>query len=149
MPGTRWGRTASASTRSPGKPLEFRYYTRASDQTSINIVPYVSGWLEQIGIKLDAQTITSDKLGNVILAGTTTSSSGAGTRTPTRTTSSASSRAPQRPPDANTYRNTDSYYCNPEYDKLYQQQASVGPGGARSTSSTRCSRSSTEISRTS
>ena len=38
-PATRWDPTASASTRSPGKPLEFRFYSRASDQTSIDIVP--------------------------------------------------------------------------------------------------------------
>ena len=34
----------------------------------------------------------------------------------------------ERPPDADTYRNSDSYYCNPEYDKLYkQQQTEIDP----------------------
>ena len=28
----------------------------------------------------------------------------------------------QRPPDGSTYGNNDSYYCNPEYDRLYQEQ---------------------------
>jgi len=28
----------------------------------------------------------------------------------------------ERPPDAATYRNSDMYYCNPDYDKLYDQQ---------------------------
>ena len=36
-----------------GKPLVFRLYSRGSDQNSIDIVPYVSGWMEQIGIKLE------------------------------------------------------------------------------------------------
>ncbi len=28
----------------------------------------------------------------------------------------------ERPPDADTYRNSDMYYCNPEYDKLFEEQ---------------------------
>src|SRR5581483_8411789 len=28
----------------------------------------------------------------------------------------------QRPPNPNVYRNSDSYYCNPEYDKLFHEQ---------------------------
>src|SRR4029079_7960608 len=31
----------------------------------------------------------------------------------------------QRPPDPDTYRNSDSYYCNPDYDALYKEQGSV------------------------
>ena len=31
----------------------------------------------------------------------------------------------QRPPNADTYRNSDSYYCNPDYDELAKQQAEV------------------------
>ena len=52
-----------------GKPLDFRFFSRTSDQNSIDIVPYVSGWMQQIGIKLEPQTLNSNKLGNVILAG--------------------------------------------------------------------------------
>ena len=52
-----------------GKPLVFRFFSRTSDQTSIDIVPYVSGWMEQIGIKLEPQSLNTTKLGNVILAG--------------------------------------------------------------------------------
>ena len=56
----------------------------------------------------------------------------------------------QRPPDADTYRNSDMYYCNPKYDKLYNAAAvGDGPHEARRTSSTRCSRSCTATSPTS
>ena len=93
MPATPWGPTACASTRSPARPLEFRFYSRRPTRHSIDIGPYVRDWLEQIGIKLDAQTITATSW-QLTWPATTTCSTGAGTRTPTRTTSSTSSRAP-------------------------------------------------------
>ena len=30
-----------------------------------------------------------------------------------------------RPPDADTYRNSDSYYCNPDYDSLNKEQGQI------------------------
>ena len=115
-----------------GKPLEFRFYSRASDQNSIDIVPYVSGWMEQIGIKLDAQTLNSNKLGNVILAGDYDLFEWGWYPNPDPNYILNIFTCAQRPPDANTYRNSDSYYCNPEYDKLNGEQ-SVGhrPRAAR------------------
>jgi peptide/nickel transport system substrate-binding protein len=108
-----------------GKPLEFRFYSRASDQNSIDIVPYVSGWFEQIGIKLDAQTLNSNKLGNVILAGDYDLFVWGWYPNPDPNAILNVFTCAQRPPDADTFRNSDSYYCNPDYDELYKQQASV------------------------
>ena len=108
-----------------GKPLEFRFYSRASDQNSIDIVPYVSGWMEQIGIKLDAQTLNSSKLGNVILAGDYDLFEWGWYPNPDPNYILNIFTCAQRPPDANTYRNSDSYYCNPEYDDLNKQQSEV------------------------
>ena len=113
------------STRSPGRPLEFRFYSRASDQNSIDIVPYVSGWMEQIGIKLDAQTLNSNKLGNVILAGDYDLFEWGWYPNPDPNYILNIFTCAQRPPDADTYRNSDSYYCNPEYDKL-NERAGLG-----------------------
>ena len=110
-----------------GKPLEFRFYSRTTDQNSIDIVPYVTGWMQQIGIKLDAQTINSNKLGNVILAGDYDLFEWGWYPNPDPNAILNVFTCAQRPPDANTYRNSDSYYCNPEYDTLYKQQASVKP----------------------
>jgi peptide/nickel transport system substrate-binding protein len=108
-----------------GKPLEFRFYSRASDQNSIDIVPYVSGWMEQIGIKLDAQTLNSNKLGNVILAGDYDLFEWGWYPNPDPNYILNIFTCAQRPPDANTYRNSDSYYCNPDYDALNKQQSEV------------------------
>ena len=104
------------------EPLEFRFYSRGNDQPSYHVVPYVSGWLEQIGIKLDAQTISSAKLGNVILAGDYDLFEWGWYPNPDPNYILDIFTCAQRPPDADTYRNSDSYYCNPEYDKLMEQQ---------------------------
>ncbi len=108
-----------------GKPLEFRFFSRASDQNSIDIVPYVSGWFEQIGIKLDAQTVNSNKLSNLILAGDYDLFEWGWYPNPDPNYILNVFTCAQRPPDANTYRNSDSYYCNPDYDELAKQQAEV------------------------
>ena len=77
-----------------GRPLEFRFFSRASDQNSIDIVPYVSGWMEQIGIKLNAETLNSKQDPDSSSHGQgrlhTTCSVGL-MPSPTRTTSSTSS----------------------------------------------------------
>jgi peptide/nickel transport system substrate-binding protein len=108
-----------------GKPLEFRFFSRSSDQNSIDIVPYVSGWMQQIGIKLDPQTLNTTKLGNVILAGDYDLFEWGWYPNPDPNYILDIFSCAQRPPDANTYRNSDMYYCNPEYDKLNDQQSSV------------------------
>ena len=108
-----------------GRPLEFRFFSRASDQNSIDIVPYVSGWMEQIGIRLEAQTLNSNKLGNVILAGDYDLFAWGWYPNPDPNYILNIFTCEQRPPDANTYRNSDSYYCNPDYDELFEQQAEV------------------------
>ncbi|MEP6477430.1 MAG: ABC transporter substrate-binding protein [Actinomycetota bacterium] len=106
------------------KPLEFRFFSRGSDQPSIDIVPFVSSWLKQIGIKINPETISSAKLGNVILAGDYDLFEWGWYPNPDPNYILDIFTCQQRPPDANTYRNSDSYYCNPEYDKLYTQQQS-------------------------
>jgi peptide/nickel transport system substrate-binding protein len=108
-----------------GKPLEFRFFSRASDQASIDIVPYVSGWFEQIGIKLDAQTVNSNKLSNLILAGDYDLFVWGWYPNPDPNYILDVFTCAQRPPDASTYRNSDSYYCNPDYDELFKQQGEV------------------------
>jgi peptide/nickel transport system substrate-binding protein len=108
-----------------GKPLEFRLYSRASDQNSIDIVPYVSGWMEQIGIKLDAQTLNSNKLSNVILAGDYDLFEWGWYPNPDPNYILDIFTCSERPPNANVYRNSDSYYCNPDYDALNKEQGSV------------------------
>ncbi len=111
-----------------GKPLEFRFYSRTTDQPSIDIVPYVQEWLKQIGIKIDPQTLNSNKLGNVILAGDYDMFVWGWYPNPDPNYILNIFTCAQRPPNPNVYRNSDSYYCNPEYDKLFhEQQTTIDP----------------------
>ena len=77
--------------------------------------------MEQIGIKLRAQTLNSNKLGNVILAGDYDLFVWGWYPNPDPNYILNIFTCAQRPPDANTYRNSDSYYCNPDYDELYER----------------------------
>ena len=108
-----------------GKTLDFRFYSRSSDQPSQDIVPYVADWLGQIGIKIEPQTITSAKLGNVILDGDYDLFEWGWYPNPDPNYILDVFNCDQRPPGDGTYLNSDSYYCNPDYNALNDQQHSV------------------------
>jgi peptide/nickel transport system substrate-binding protein len=106
----------------PGRPLEFRYYTRTSDQPSIDASNFVSEWLSQIGIKTNVEALSSGKLGDLINAGTYDLFSWGWIPDPDPDSALSWFTCDQRPPDGSAYGNNDSYYCNPKYDELYAQQ---------------------------
>lgn len=109
----------------PGRPLEFRYHVRTSEQTSVDAAPFVSEWLDQIGIKTEVIPVTSGRLGDILNEGTYDLFSWGWYPDPDPDSALSWFTCDQRPPDGKTYGNNDSYYCNPEYDQLYldQQQA--------------------------
>jgi peptide/nickel transport system substrate-binding protein len=109
----------------PGRPLEFRYYVRTNEQTSVDAAPFVSEWLGQIGIETEVIAVTSGRLGDIVNAGTYDMYSWGWYPGVDPDAVLSWMKCDQRPPDGSTYGNDDSYYCNPEYDQLYleQQQA--------------------------
>jgi peptide/nickel transport system substrate-binding protein len=109
----------------PGRPLEFRYYVRTNDQTSVDAGPFVSEWLDQIGIRTDVIAVTEGRLGDILNEGTYDLFSWGWVPDPDPDSALSWFQCNQRPPDGKTYGNNDSYYCNPEYDQMYldQQQA--------------------------
>jgi peptide/nickel transport system substrate-binding protein len=118
-------REMPADSPDPGKPLEFRYFVRTSDQPSVDAAEFVSEWLDQIGIRTEVTAVSSGLLGEIINQGAYDLFSwGWGTSLDPDTTLSWF-LCDQRPPDEKTYGDNDSYYCNPEYDRMYleQQQA--------------------------
>ena len=116
-----------------GKPLEFRFFVRSSDQPSQDIVPYFQGWMQEIGIKIDLTVMSSDKLSNVILAGNYDLFEWGWYPNPDPNYILEIFTCAERPPDAATYRNSDMYYCNPTYDKLYEKQLTVTDATQRET----------------
>jgi peptide/nickel transport system substrate-binding protein len=118
-------REMPAGSLEPGRPLEFRYYVRPSDQTSVDASSFISEWLDQIGIRTEVIAVTSGRLGDFVNGGTY-DMFGWGWY-PDMDPGAVLSwmKCDQRPPDGSTYGNDDSYYCNPEFDRMYleQQQA--------------------------
>lgn len=106
----------------PGRPLEFRYYVQTNDTNTVKTAPFVQAWLEDIGIKTEVTAMTSGRLGDEILAGTYDLFHWGWIPDPDPDSQLSYFTCDERPPDAQTYANNDAYYCNPEYDRLYQEQ---------------------------
>jgi peptide/nickel transport system substrate-binding protein len=115
----------------PGRPLEFRYFVRSSDQTSVDSAPFISEWLAEIGIATEVSAVNSGRLGDIINAGTYDMFSWGWFPDPDPASILSYFTCDERPPDGSTYGNNDSYYCNPAYDELYLQQLSEPDAEAR------------------
>jgi ABC-type transport system substrate-binding protein len=107
------------------KPLKLRYYVQNDDQNTIEVAPFVSDWLEQIGIETKVIPVSSTKLGNIILNGTYDMFHWGWYPNPDPNYILGVFTCGQRPPKPGVYDNNDSYYCNPEYDKLFDEQQSA------------------------
>jgi len=111
-----------------GQPLEFRYFVRTSDQTTIDAAPFVQSWLEQIGIKTEVTAMSSGRLGDVINAGEYDLFDWGWIPDIDPNSILSYFTCDQRPPDGTSYGNNDAYYCNPAYDELFlQQQSELDP----------------------
>jgi len=118
-------REMPAGSLDPGRPLELRYYVRTNEQTTVDAAPFISEWLDQIGIKAEVIAVTSGRLGDIINEGTYDMFSWGWYPDPDPDAVLSWMKCDQRPPDGSTYGNNDSYHCDPEYDQMYldQQQA--------------------------
>jgi len=105
-----------------GESLVLRYYVRPSEQTSVDAAPFVSAWLEDIGIRTEVTAMSSGRLGDEINAGTYDLFSWGWIPDPDPASALSWFICDERPPDGKSYGNNDAYYCNPEYDRLYQEQ---------------------------
>jgi peptide/nickel transport system substrate-binding protein len=115
----------------PGRPLEFRYYVRSNEQTSVDASQFVKPWLEEIGIQANVEVVTSGRLGDIINEGTYDLFSWGWIPDPDPDSALSWFTCDQRPPDGKTYGNNDSYYCNPEYDAMFAEQRSTTDPAAR------------------
>ena len=106
----------------PGRPLEFRYYVRSNEQTSVDASQFVKPWLEEIGIQANVEVVTSGRLGDIINEGTYELFSWGWIPDPDPDSALSWFTCGERPPDGKTYGNNDAYYCNPEYDRLFDEQ---------------------------
>lgn len=53
-----------------GEPLEFRYFVRSANNSTVKASQFIRGWLEQIGIATEVSSLNDNKLTDVIIDGT-------------------------------------------------------------------------------
>jgi peptide/nickel transport system substrate-binding protein len=109
----------------PGRPLELRYYVQTNDQNTVKAAPFVRSWLEDIGIRAEVTAMSSGRLGDEINAGTYDLFHWGWIPDPDPDSILQNFTCEDRPPNAQTYGDNDAFYCNPEYDALYEQQRST------------------------
>ena len=123
------GPTASAPCRTAPIPLVYQLYARQNSKTSQTTIELLQGWLEDIGIDSTARDgfrVPAVRRSPVKARSTCTSGAGSIEPDPDYQASDVHLR-PVQLRDREWHRSTaglnDSFYCDPEYDKLYEQQA--------------------------
>jgi peptide/nickel transport system substrate-binding protein len=108
-----------------GDNVVLRYFIRSSDQNSVKTAPYVEGWLKEIGVGVDLQSVGTSKLGHIIEDGTYDLFHWGWFPSPDPNSILFVFKCEERPPEPGVYGNNDSYFCDEEYDKLSKDQLST------------------------
>jgi peptide/nickel transport system substrate-binding protein len=108
-----------------GRPLRFRLFARQESNTSQQSVQFMRGWLRDIGIATDVKVVEENRLTEIIGQGEFDMFEWGWVVEPDPdyqlSTFTCGSRSYKSGGDV-TANLSDSFYCNPAYDKLYQQQ---------------------------
>ncbi|MGC4111111.1 MAG: ABC transporter substrate-binding protein [Nocardioides sp.] len=105
-----------------GKPLEFRLGIHSDDATDAAIAPYLKEWMSAIGIKLDVNAMSFDQLNNDLAKGDWDILMDGWSTGPDPTYLLSIQTCGTLPDDSGQNGNTDAFFCNKNYDKLYAQQ---------------------------
>jgi peptide/nickel transport system substrate-binding protein len=105
-----------------GKPLELRLGIHSDSARDTQISTYMSGWLQDIGIKVDIQSLSMTKLNDNLAKGDWDMLMDSWGVSADPTYMLGIQTCATLPLDDGTGGNTDSFYCNPQFDQLFQQQ---------------------------
>jgi peptide/nickel transport system substrate-binding protein len=111
-----------------GRPLEFRLFSRRESPTSQQSVQFMKGWLKDIGIATKVSVLEENRLTEVIGQGEFDMFEWGWVVEPdpnyqlSTFTCASRSYKDNGKVAANL---SDSFYCNPAYDKLYEQQSTT------------------------
>ena len=108
-----------------GENVVLRYFTQTNDQNTIKLAPFVKSWLEQIGVGVKVSAVSSGKLNSIIEDGNYDMFHWGWYPNPDPNYILGIFRCEERPPKPGVYGNDDSYYCDPEFDRLYDQSLTV------------------------
>jgi peptide/nickel transport system substrate-binding protein len=105
-----------------GKPLEFRLGIHSDDPTDAATVPYLKEWMSAIGIKLDVQSMSFDQLNSNLAKADWDMLMDAWGTGPDPTYLLSVQTCGTLPDDNGQNGNTDAFFCNKKYDKLFEKQ---------------------------
>ena len=105
------------------KQLSFRLGLHSDESTDAEMAPYLEEWLKAIGIKLVVQSMSFNQLNSVLPQGNWDILSDAWTTGPDPTYLLSIQTCGVLPQNNGSNGNTDAFFCNPTYDKLFAQQA--------------------------
>jgi peptide/nickel transport system substrate-binding protein len=105
------------------KQLSFRLGLHSDESTDAEMAPYLEEWMKAIGIKLIVQSMSFNQLNAVLPQGNWDILSDAWTTGPDPTYLLSIQTCGVLPQNNGTNGNTDAFFCNPTYDKLFAQQA--------------------------
>ena len=117
-----------------GRKLEFRLFGRENSETSKDNVEYIRGWLNDIGIRVTPSIMTEDQLTVVVGEGKYDMFEWGWVVEPDPDFQLSVFSCGQRSTeDAGEISAgwSDSFYCNPAYDALYEQQKTILDAPAR------------------
>lgn len=97
-------------------PISLRLAARSDSPTSLNTMDYFQHWLGDVGIKSQVSTYSSSQLTNVIYKGDFDAFQWGWYVEPDPDSMLSYMTCAQR------QHSSDSFYCNPAYDKLYNEQ---------------------------
>ncbi len=105
-----------------GKPLQFRLGIHSDDATDAAIAPYLKEWMTAIGIKLDVNAMSFDQLNNNLAKGDWDILMDGWSTGPDPTYLLSIQTCGTLPDENGQNGNTDAFFCNKQYDRLFQQQ---------------------------
>jgi peptide/nickel transport system substrate-binding protein len=105
-----------------GENVVLHYYIRTSDQNTIKTAPFVQSWWKEIGVGVKIEAVSNAKASSINVAGNLDLYDWGWYPNPDPNYILGVFTCEQRPPKPGVYGNNDSYFCDPEYDKLYEQQ---------------------------
>ncbi len=105
-----------------GKQLELRLGIHSDSSADAEIAPYIQEWLQAVGIKVDVQAMSFNDLNAALPKGNWDMLSDSWTTGPDPTYLLSIQDCSTLPLDNGTGGNTDAFFCDPSYDKLFTQQ---------------------------
>jgi peptide/nickel transport system substrate-binding protein len=114
-----------------GKPLSLRLFGRTDRVQDGQEAAFVKGWLHDVGIDVQVQLMSSDKLDEVSEAGDYDLAFSSWTVNPDPDYVLSIQTCGARPDAAGQTGSTDTFFCDPAYDALYALQESQNDQAAR------------------